>query len=437
MQTLQQLKSGQLRGSKRIKLSCCLTTFPEEIFTLAETLEILDLSGNKLSQLPADFGRLKNLKIAFFSDNLFTEFPAQLAACEKLEMIGFKANKIAHLPENALPEKVRWLILTDNCLTKLPDSIGENTRLQKVALAGNQLETLPDSMANCRNLELLRISANQLAVFPEWLLSLPRLAWLAFAGNPCSRTITEQAALPEISWNSMEIHEKLGEGASGFIWKASFKPGFKNDFPEEVAVKIFKGTVTSDGFPEDEMNAHIAAGIHPNLVSVIGKIKEHPEEKNGLVLNLIPPQYRNLGNPPSFQTCTRDTFPDKTTFTLPQLLTVVKGIASAAAQLHAQGCMHGDLYAHNILIDSEANPIFGDFGAATLYDKNVPAAEALEKLEVLAFGNLLEDLTTRLAEAEKETKAEDLLQNLMEECLQPEVSDRPFFREINTVLAQL
>ena len=68
MQTLQQLLSGELIGTKKLKLSCGLTEFPSEIFTLADTLELLDLSGNQLSQLPEDFGRFKKLKIAFFSE---------------------------------------------------------------------------------------------------------------------------------------------------------------------------------------------------------------------------------------------------------------------------------------------------------------------------------------------------------------------------------
>ena len=68
MQTLQQLLSGELKGTKTLKLSCSLTIFPKEIFDLVDTLEILDLSCNHLSQLPDNFSDLKKLKIAFFSD---------------------------------------------------------------------------------------------------------------------------------------------------------------------------------------------------------------------------------------------------------------------------------------------------------------------------------------------------------------------------------
>jgi len=80
MHTLSDLKAGKLKGLTRLRLSEELTTFPDEVFALADTLEILDLSHNRLSELP-DLRRLKKLKIAFFSFNLFTKVPAAFKDC--------------------------------------------------------------------------------------------------------------------------------------------------------------------------------------------------------------------------------------------------------------------------------------------------------------------------------------------------------------------
>src|SRR5512145_2869024 len=112
LNTLEQLRSGELAGSRRVKLACGLSEFPREIFALAETLEILDLSGNALSSLPNDLPRLHRLRILFCSDNQFTELPAVLGLCPRLTMIGFKANRIRTVPAAALPSGLRWLILT-------------------------------------------------------------------------------------------------------------------------------------------------------------------------------------------------------------------------------------------------------------------------------------------------------------------------------------
>jgi len=427
MQTIQQLRSGELRGSKILKLSCELTEFPKEIFELKDTLEILDLSNNHLSSLPNNFSDFKKLKIAFFSDNDFVSFPEVLAKCPSLTMIGFKSNKINHIPENAFPVDLQWLILTNNRITEIPKSIGKAHKLQKVAFAGNQIKALPVEMANCKNLELLRIAANQLTEFPQWLLSLPRLSWLAYAGNPFSKTEYLKDELPLIEWKDLSLKEILGQGASGVISKATWQTSLTQ---KEIAVKVFKGEVTSDGFPEEEMNACIAAGNHNNLVTVIGKLKNHPEQKMGLVLELIPPSFKNLAGPPSFDTCTRDTFKEGTQFSSETILKISQSIADASKHLHSKGIMHGDLYAHNTLFDDKANTIFGDFGAATLYDLNDKNAAYMEKLDVRAFGCLMEDLLNCPAKDNDSVILRNLLTELKDKCMHEEILSRPNFSDI-------
>ena len=47
MHTLEQLRSGALRGARHLKLAEGLAVFPPEILSLKETLEVLDLTGNQ------------------------------------------------------------------------------------------------------------------------------------------------------------------------------------------------------------------------------------------------------------------------------------------------------------------------------------------------------------------------------------------------------
>ena len=428
MKTLQKLRAGLLTGDTTLSLSDKLTTFPREIFELEDTLEVLNLTNNQLDALPDDFYRLKQLRILFLSENNFEEVPAVLAKCEALTMIGFKANKITSFGENVLPLHTQWLILTDNKIDKLPNSIGDLKQLQKCMLAGNKITSLPNSMQYCTNLELLRISANEIEVLPTWLFSLPRLSWLACAGNLCTiNPVKNNETLAQIHWDRLTLHEELGEGASGLISK-----GYWSCEASDVAVKVFKGEVTSDGYPEDEMKACIAVGMHDNLTTVHGKLHAHPEEKEGIVLSLIPPRYVNLGNPPSFVTCTRDTYEEGTSFSFAQLMRIFLDVATSTEHLHQRGVVHGDLYAHNILIDEESHSLLSDFGAATIYGhmNNIDEG-AFERLEVRAFGCLMEDLLGYCDNEDlKHSEKIVAVKTLQDACMHETVQHRPLFSEI-------
>ena len=423
MQNYKQLKAGELAGVTKLQLSENLENFPREIFDLSDTLELLDLSDNRLTELPDDFGRFKKLRILFLSNNAFTEIPQVLSECPELTMIGFKSNRITLWPEDAMPAKVRWLILTDNRIEKLPDSIGKLKHLQKLMLAGNQISTLPDTMSHCKNLELVRLSANRLERLPEWLFTMPCLSWLACAGNPCTSTpLPDSNKLAEIAWEDISLHEELGEGASGIISRAVVN----NE--ALAAIKVFKGEVTSDGYPADEMSASMAAGEHHNLNTPHGKVSEHPEEKEALVFPLIPSIYCNLGNPPNFDSCTRDIYDEEASFTPSRIVRIASDVISATVHLHERGINHGDLYAHNILVDKSGHSLLGDFGAATLYDHAL-YGRSFEQLEVRAFGCLLEDLLNHCT-VEDDTESIKSLEKLKAECMEEVVEKRPSLNEI-------
>ncbi len=439
MHTLNQLRSGELQGLQRLQLRCGLTDFPREIFELADSLEILDLSGNQLNALPEDLPRLHQLRVIFCSDNLFTELPEVLGQCQQLRMVGFKANRIAQASPKALPPLLRWLILTDNALTALPAEIGQCAQLQKLMLAGNQLSALPPELANCAGLELLRVSANQLTEFPEWLLQLPRLTWLAFAGNPFTQALETQALAntptPSIAWSRLQLQHQLGEGASGVIHQAVLRTG---EDDQAVAVKLFKGTVTSDGLPDCEMAACMHAGVHPHLVSAMGRVTDHPQDTQALVMPLIAPEFGNLAGPPSLETCTRDVYAPRQRFGWPIALRMARGIASVTQHLHARGIMHGDLYAHNILHTLEGAALLSDFGAAAFFDvTNTARAQSLEKLEVRALGCLLEELALQCDATPSHLTHHQALVRLALLCLCDVPAKRPSLAEVCAKLEQL
>ena len=180
----------------------------------------------------------------------------------------------------------------------------------------------------------------------------------------------------------------LGQGASGHIhaarWRGAGRP---------VAVKLFKGAVTSDGLPDSEMAASIAAGVHAHLIGVEGRIVGHPQGVQGLVMGLIPPSYASLAGPPSFATCSRDVYAPDRRFTCAQAHAIARDTGDALAHLHARGLVHGDFYAHNILVDDQGHALLGDFGAASfLPEGDTVRREALVRIDSRAHAILVDEL---------------------------------------------
>lgn len=93
--------------------------------------------------------------------------------------------------------------------------------------------------------------------------------------------------------------------------------------------------------------------------------------------------------------------------------------------------MHGDFYAHNIMIDVDANAILGDFGGALYYESDdLELNDSLEKLEIRAFGCLIEELLELSKEDNEDLNVRGFLFELHKLCFNEIVEKRPSFKEI-------
>ncbi len=428
-ETLSRLGRGDLAGAKALRLPG-LQELPREIFGLAETLEVLDIGEGELTALPADFGRLRKLRVLFCSGNRFDVLPPALGDCAALGQIGFRRCGLREIPGEALPPRLRWLTLTDNRIARLPDNLGDRPCLQKAMFSGNCLASLPISLAGAGRLELIRLGSNRLDNLPGWLAELPALAWASWSGNPLDDARdAARPPSPTIPWREIEIGAPLGAGASGQVHRARWRDA-TGDRLLPVAVKLFRGPMTSDGRPESEIDACLAAGAHPNLISAYGRIDDHPAGDPALVTPLSPEGWRALAGPPDAESCSRDVYAPDFRLTSASALKLACGIADAVAHLHARGLSHGDLYAHNILWDGVAGAsTLTDFGAASPLPTGA-GGDAWRRIETRAFGLLFDELLDRCAPFETLVP----LRELATACTQPHVAARPTMAEVTTTL---
>jgi hypothetical protein len=471
-------------GAKELDLSGRgLTFLPPSIGTLLH-LEKLNLADNALSSLPDTLAACTALRILFFLNNRFTEIPAVVGLLPRLEMLSFKSNVLTQLSESALPPTLRWLILTDNKLRVLPAALGQLRHLRKLMLATNQIEVLPD-VSGLVNLELVRLSDNRLRVIPPSLLSLPKLAWLALAGNELTplRRGDVMAALQarsdvRLDFDRLELGRKLGEGASGTVFE-----GVLSVLPETmmttttttttttssntcgqggaVAIKVFKAA-SSDGRPLDEVAALLSAPHHASLINAVGfildtdgGIKGSGDMRLASVLEFCS-GLAVLGKPPSFSTVTRDVFSTNPSplLTFSHAAVAAHAAASALAALHSVGIAHGDVYAHNLMVDAAVvagerlpdpaphshTPLrvkLGDLGAAYFYDHTGIDAHAYERIDMRGFACLVDDMVTlALKSDDAGNRFHGILRDIARVCGAEggEPSQRPIFKDVEKQL---
>jgi len=392
-----------------------------------QKLEVLDLSNKNLAQLPKEITQYKNLKVLFLSQNKFTQIPAEISQLQKLEFLGMRSCQLTQIDITSLPKNLRWLTLTDNQIKKIPPEINQLKKLAKLLLAGNQITKIPPEIVACKKLTLLRVSANHLKESPFNLIKqLPNLAWYADAGNPFSlKKINEN--VPKLAWEKVNFKSVIGTSAQNKIYQASIA-GQKAD----VAIKVFGNQVTSDGYPQDDLNISLIAGQHPNIIETLFEITNVPDNKFAIALKKVSEEYSNLGLPPDFNTCYRDTFAQDKKLSNKLVMKILQQVGSAYAHLHELGIMNGDLYAHNILINKNGDTYIGDFGAASLYQKKLEPAREL--IDVKAFGFLMADLLNNVLENDQLTQQ---LTTLKELCLSAEIEKRPNFKKINIFLKNI
>ncbi len=124
--------------------------------SMADSLQVLKLSHNELSDLPLSIGDLVNLELLHLDNNLLSSLPSNLGNLNSL----------------------RELIINDNVLDSLPRTLGDMVNLKKLYSQNNQITTLPDNIGSLENLTDLRLQNNQLTSLPNDMFYSPNMRLL-------------------------------------------------------------------------------------------------------------------------------------------------------------------------------------------------------------------------------------------------------------------
>ena len=124
---------------------------------------------------------MKYLKL---SGNEFTSIPESIFEIDSLLTLNLNENNISSIPDDITAlNNLKKLELSGNQFTLFPDNLGELENLMKLDLGYNNIESLPsDILSTLTNLGCLNLEHNQISILPETIGQLPLFA-LDFSSN--------------------------------------------------------------------------------------------------------------------------------------------------------------------------------------------------------------------------------------------------------------
>ncbi|HAI76251.1 MAG TPA: hypothetical protein DCM08_08380, partial [Microscillaceae bacterium] len=194
-QKLTQVPGGisQLRALEQLYLSNNkLSSIPDDISNCKQ-LKILMLNGNRLSDLPESLVMLKNLERLELNGNVFTKIPSVLLLMPQLKEIYLFSNRLKALPEEIQTwDSLKVLRLSNNRLKTLPESMGDLGALEELHASNNYFKTLPASFGKLKKLQLLLLDNNLFKDLPPQLIDLDTIQAIRLWNRNFQQTAIDQ-----------------------------------------------------------------------------------------------------------------------------------------------------------------------------------------------------------------------------------------------------
>ena len=145
---------GEDYGKERI-----LTQLPPAIFERLTNLVGLDLTNQRISQLPSGLGQCKGLKYLYLKGNPIKEFPSDVTDLPALRDINISNTKISSIPQFVYNCGNLRALLADNTAVDSISTDAKNwSNLRMLMLNSTRVTSLPYELGDCQNLEELGLS---------------------------------------------------------------------------------------------------------------------------------------------------------------------------------------------------------------------------------------------------------------------------------------
>ena len=203
-------KAKKFRATSLNLSNLQLAKIPDSVFELNNVREI-DLSKNKLTELPKEILGLKKLLEINLSNNNFEKFPENLIKLNDLEILYLSSNQLKEIPSSIIQLiNLKKIYLSSNHFEELPESLTLLASLQELYLSNNQISDVPKSIVNLINLKVLHLSNNSIGKFPDKITELDGLEILYLSSNSIREipySITNLQRLKELRLNSNFLTE--------------------------------------------------------------------------------------------------------------------------------------------------------------------------------------------------------------------------------------
>jgi len=167
-----------------------LTEFPTALCFMPSLTQLI-VGSNKIKRLPAEIGKLEKLTVFGCGGNEIEQLPDEMGQLKRLTQLTTNNNKLKALPDSLCGvSSITSLNLMVNPGLVLPADLGNLTKLTALNVSHCSLDEVPASLGNCVQLKKLELDGNNLTEIPE--------TWQALLATspPCEFKLTQNTQLP-------------------------------------------------------------------------------------------------------------------------------------------------------------------------------------------------------------------------------------------------